>query len=179
MLSDVFRRVVGVSQKISNNGKAFLLGSFLTVYSGISLDNHYVTLGGAGLAIGAALVNRRKYEAVPYPLLVANGILTANGVLLAASGEVWAGLLLASANSIGGYGTANLRMLLKKISPEAHGVLSTAAGLQIAAAGLCLQDPLLVSIGGLFTADGLERGLSSGRKTGDVVKEGFRSLAFR
>ena len=142
-----------------NNGKAFLFGSLLTIWSGHALDNTYIEAGGVGLAVGALMVNREKYKYVPPTLLVANAALTMNGIILAGSGHPLAGLLLASSNSIGGYGLANLLQLFNRISPQTHGVMSAVAGAQIASAGALLGDPVLMITGGLFVIDGVDRGL--------------------
>lgn len=153
-MKDAFRRAV-------NNGKAFLLGSMLTIWSGYALDNPYIEVGGAGLAVGAMMVNRERYKCVPPTLLLANVALTVNGTVLAGAGEPLAGLLLASANSLGGYGLANLLQWGNRISPKMHGGLSTLAGAQIVGAGVVLNDPLLTGIGALFMADGIERAFPS------------------
>lgn len=90
-LLNIFREAAG-------NGKAFLLGSVLTMYSGYSIDNPFVGLGGALLSCGAGLVMARKYTYVPFPSLVANIALAANGLLMMASGQHVAGGLLVLAN---------------------------------------------------------------------------------
>ena len=46
-------------------GTSVLVGSLLTVCSGYNLDNSPSCCRGMGLAIGAILVNREKYKAVP------------------------------------------------------------------------------------------------------------------
>ncbi|MCB1551089.1 MAG: hypothetical protein KDJ26_03705 [Alphaproteobacteria bacterium] len=170
-LRDVFHKSVGM-------GQAFLVGSLLTVCSGYNLDNSHLVAGGMGLAIGAILVNREKYKAVPYALLPANAVLAFNGLALAVVGEPVAGVLLASANSFGGYGTANWQMLKSRISPQGHGVASAMAGLQIAAAGAVLYDPMLVGIGALFAADGVERAFDGDQSPRQVIQGALKSLTF-
>ncbi len=175
-MKDIFKKVASYSADLVGNGKAFLFGSVLTIYSGLTLSNDLVAMGGVGLAIGALMINRQKYQNAPYALLPANVVLTVNGVVLAFSGEPIAGTLLALSNSIVGYGTANLQSLLEKISPQSHGVISSVAGFQIAAAGYFLNDPTLATIGALFTADGVERTLRGEDNLRTSVSGAIRSL---
>ena len=122
-MKDIFKKVASYSADLVGNGKAFLFGSVLTIYSGLTLSNDLVAMGGVGLAIGALMINRQKYQNAPYALLPANAVLTVNGIVLAFSGEPIAGTLLALSNSIGGYGTANCNGCWQKYRRNHMGLL--------------------------------------------------------
>lgn len=181
-LKNMFTRIAG-------GGELFLLGSLATIESATAFisDNvlrpamdfamanalpspnlEMVALGGTGLAIAAGCAIAKKFQYMPYALLPANLFLTLNGIHMIANNNpdtnlFWAGMLLASSNSVGGFGTINYHLLKNRIEPDTHGAGTVLAGGQIATAGAILGDPLLATIGGAFASDGAARAMSENR----------------
>ncbi|MBX2833479.1 MAG: hypothetical protein KTR28_00750 [Micavibrio sp.] len=191
-----------MSLKIISNS-SFLAGSLATVESatgwvsknvldpvghfvlsnGLSSPNaEMVAFGGVGLTTAAVMSCMNKFKYMPHVLLPANGMLTANGLHMVASSAgdpalITSGLLLASSNSFGGFGTINYHMLRGEIQPDTHGAGTSYAGAQIMAAGACLNDALLISIGSAFTIDGCIRAAGNDRGW-EPYKDALKTLFF-
>jgi hypothetical protein len=168
----------------AGDGRLFLTGSVGTVIGSLPLSSpnqELVVAGGVALSIGALMAIKRRFHLMPPILLLANGLLAVNGLQIASSAGgdssvMIGGALLTSANSIFGYGVANLRMLKGEIAPDAHGALSILAGTQIGMAGAAFADPVLAAVGIIFATDGLARSMSEGRSLKAVAADAFRSL---
>lgn len=152
-----------VNEKCSKLSLAFFgAGSLVAAYEGlVDLPNYLLGVGGAGLAVGAALLSANKPKLAGTSLLLANATLIINGGSLALSadsaGVMGAGLLLAFGNLV--YAAANSELLtgFKAVLSHAHN--SGIASASLLTAGLFLNDSFLLTSAGLFVLDAITRSL--------------------